>query len=124
MQNQNQNQNKNTEQLAIKQLALMSDVSKLKKLRSQLLDKCLNCEDEDKLSQYIDMISKIDNLINKCHNDTDTVILGIPEYSRNNKEEFETLRGSILGNLEYEDWMLIRKTFMVKVIDRLLGVKE
>jgi len=114
-----QEQQQGQQNQAIKQLVAYVDNNALERCRKKVLKKLAEAEEPEEMDKYLSILEKIECLKGRCEeNKEGKDFKGIWV---NTKEDFEALRGAILGNLTYEDWQLIRMLFKVKVIERLLG---
>jgi hypothetical protein len=116
----------------IKELQIIVDRTKLKKIRGGLIEKLNSMGDNiekinnDEILKITNTINAIDNILNGNNdngnndNEQSHIFKNIPEQAINTKEDIQTLKGLTVGNEEYEDWQLIRKAFRICIIEKLL----
>jgi len=118
----------------------------IKKLREELLEKLENIDnikDTEEVKKIVELLRALDTMENDgyiepmyrgkrrgkrkkkkcccCDDDEDD-----EEVYRwwNTKEDIQILKGLTIGNEEYEDWQLLRKTFRLGVIKTLFGENQ
>jgi len=129
-----QTTNTNNNIVAVNELTLIAEKSKLKKLKKKLLCKLAELGDADDVD--VDVVNKItitieniDKILNKLEDKDEgvnevVVVPDIPKRAVNTKEDIQILKALTLGNEEFEDWQLTRKLFRVGIIRLLYAIPE